>query len=119
MMPSSIKQWCDMAAPKLSATEKMERSRERTKAVVARELLYAGILARLWPSWITTPTKVKQNPAFPLLLCIETPAGLLVWRLSEAESVFFDYVERRANDGRPADHKEGTLYALASDGWTS
>ncbi len=106
-----------MAAPKLSATEKMERSRERTKAVVARELLYAGILARLWPSWIAEPSKPAQNPAFPWLLCIETPAGLLVWRLSEAESVFFDYIERRANDGRHAEDKEGTLYALASEGW--
>ena len=106
-----------MAAPKLSATEKMERSRERTKAVVARELLYAGILARLWPSWITTPTKVKQNPAFPLLLCIDTPAGFLVWRLTEHEADFFDYVTRLDNDGRAADDKESTLYALAAHGW--
>lgn len=108
-----------MAAKLLSATEKMERSRERTKTVVARELLYAGILARLWPSWMTTPRHPKQNPSFPYLLCIETPAGLLVWRLTENESIFFDWVVRQDNDGRTAEDKEGALYALASHGWDS
>jgi hypothetical protein len=95
----------------------MERSREATKAVAARELLYAGILARLWPSWVTTPSHPKTNPAFPKLLCVETPTGLLVWRLTADEAEFFDYVAQKENDGRPAGHKEGILYALASEGW--
>lgn len=95
----------------------MERSRQRTKTVMARELLYVGILARLWPSWLTTPLRAKANPAFPYLLGIETPVGVLVWRLTENEALFFDYVAQADNDGRPAEDKEGTLYALAAHGW--
>lgn len=95
----------------------MERSRQRTKIVVARELLYVGILARLWPSWLAKPLKPKANPAFPHILCIDTPAGLLVWRLTDEEVEFFDYVDRRENDGRSAEDKEGALYALVSEGW--
>lgn len=109
--------WCGMAPKTMSATEKMERSRERTKTVVARELLYAGVLARLWPSWVTAPIRPRINPKFPWLLCVDTPAGLLVWRLTDEEVPFFDYVDRKANDGRPAEDKEGTLYALAAGGW--
>ena len=106
-----------MAAPKLSATEKMIRSRERTKTVVARELLYAGILARIWPAWVTTPHQPKKNPAFPWLLCVETPAGIVAWRLTSDEVTFFDHIARVENNGRRAELKEGALYALASEGW--
>lgn len=99
------------------ASTRAERSRQATKYVTARELLYAGVLARLWPSYITTPIEPRRNPSFPWLLCVETPAGLLVWRLTDDEVVFFDYVTRKDNDGRKSENKEGTLYALASEGW--
>lgn len=107
-----------MAPKPLSATERMARSRETTKAVVARELIYAGVLSRVWPSYITTPNKLRNNPSFPYLLCVKSPAGLLVWRLTEDEAIFFDWLEERPNDGADSEDKAATLYALASGGWS-
>ena len=116
-MPSAKRLTCSMAAKTLSATERAKRSRAATQAVTARELLYAGILSRLWPSYITKPTKPGQNPTFTFLLCVETPVGLIVWRLSEDEAIFFDWIEERPNDGRKAEDKQHTLHTLASNGW--
>lgn len=99
----------------LTATERMERSREATKRVTARELLYAGVLARIWPSYVTEPS--KPQPGFPFLLCIESPTGLLVWRLTEDESQGFRWLSCRPNDGRPSEDKDAALYALAMEGW--
>lgn len=101
----------------LSATERAARSREATKAAIARELLYVGILARLWPSYVTDAVKPEQNPHLPYLLVVETPAGTIVWRLTAEEVAFFDHLPIRQNDGFQADDKIGVLYALAAEGW--
>ena len=118
-----------------SATEQKERSREVTKAVVARELTSAGVIARMalkleelerqlnlkkqgWSAYLTEPMKKQQNPTFLALLCIESPAGLLVWRLSLEElDAFKDWLPYRTNDGRTAEDKVAAMYALAFDGW--
>ena len=97
------------------ASVRAERSRQATKAATARELCYAGILARVWPSYITEP--IKPQPHFPFLLCVESPAGLLVWRLSDEEVVMFQYLPCRKNDGRKAEEKVPALLSLAADGW--
>ena len=49
------------------ASVRADRSREATKQALARELAYAGILARFWPSYITEP--LKPQPGFPFLPC--------------------------------------------------
>ena len=97
------------------ASVRADRSREATKQALARELAYAGILARFWPSYITEP--LKPQPGFPFLLCIETPAGLLAWRVTEDEIEGFKHLTCRPNDGRKAEDKVPTLLALAMDGW--
>lgn len=102
--------------PKMSATERMERSRAVTKSAAARELLYAGILARIWPAYLTEP--LKEQPNFPALLCVDSPAGLLVWRLDLEElEGFSGWLEYRINPGRQAEDKFSALYALAMEGW--
>jgi hypothetical protein len=109
-----------------SATEQKLRSREVTKAVMARELCYAGVMARFavrqttpgWSAYLTEPKNIKQNPGFPALLCIDTPAGLAVWRLSLDElDAFKEWLPYKENDGRVAEDKAVLLYALAFDGW--
>jgi hypothetical protein len=94
----------------------MERSRQATKHVVARELLMAGVLARVWPAYITEP--IKPQPGFPFLLCLESPQGLLVWRLSAEEAPFFDYLPTRRNSGQKAEDKVAAMFTLAAEGWT-
>ena len=99
-----------MANP-LSATARAERSREATKAAAARELLYGGTLARIWPAYTTNDK--RDNPAFPRLLCVESPAGLLTWRLAEDEAKFFDWLPKRQNTGQLAVDRTPVLMALA------
>lgn len=99
----------------LTATEKMKRSREMTKRMAARELVYAAILARIWPSYLAQVA--RENPEYPLILCVESPAGMLTWRLSTEEAVFFaDWLQERENNGERASDRDPTLMALA-EGW--
>lgn len=102
----------------LSATARAERSRESTKASIARELLHAAILAWMWPAYITTCDPRKPNDAFPWILCVESPAGVLRWRLSSEERQFFD-VRTQDWDGEQPVDRTAVLLALATDGsWT-
>jgi hypothetical protein len=99
-----------------SATERMQRSRAVTQTAMTRELLYAGVLARVWPSYLTEP--IKPQPNMPALLCVESPAGLLVWRLSLEElDGFKEWLPYRPNDRRPSEDKLVALQVLAFDGW--
>lgn len=97
------------------ASVRADRSREATKQALARELAYAGILARVWPSYITEP--IKPQPGFPFLLCVDTPAGLLVWRVNDEEVELFRHLPCQKNDGRPSEPKVPMLLHLASEGW--
>lgn len=101
----------------LTATQRMERSRVSTRLSMARELMTAGILARLWPSYLTTP-KIP-NEDYPLLLCVESPAGLLVWRIAADERPFFeDWIHERPRQNEQAIDRLPILQNLAENGWT-
>ena len=103
-----------------SNEERKAASRRATKDAITRELCCAGILARIWPSYLTEPKNIKQNPNMPALLCVDSPADLLVWRLSLEELEGFKglpHLPYRENDGRPAADKTVALYTLAFDGW--
>jgi hypothetical protein len=102
----------------LTATEKMDRAREATKRLATRELWSGLIFARLWPAYIT-PTKPANND-YPLLLCIESPAGLLIYRVSEEEKVIVedeDWLPTRPNAGEKAVDRTPLLIAIAGGGW--
>ncbi len=101
------------AGETLSATARMERSREATKRAAARELLYCGILARLWPSFVAE----VDNPVYPWIVCVQSPAGELTWRLTEEERPFFDWMETGATSLKRAIDRTPTLMALAGNGW--
>lgn len=104
---------------KLSATARAERSREATKQAIARELLYAGILARMWPAYVATGDPKRVNADFPYILCVDSPAGTLRWRLSEEEREMFDWIDVTDWNGEKPVDRTATLLALATDGsWT-
>jgi hypothetical protein len=74
-----------------------------------------GILARLWPAYLIDWT--DRNPEYAYLLCVESPAGLLVWRLTGDELPLFEYLPRRARTSeRPIDRLP-IMQALAAHGW--
>ncbi len=99
----------------VSASARAERSREATKAAITRELLYAGVLSRLWPAYLTQPC--RDNPVFPWLLCVESPIGVIVWRLTEEERPFFEWItDYRTNTGERAHDRIAILMALSADG---
>lgn len=100
----------------ISATRRAERSRATTRIAFARELMMAGILARIWPSYTTTPP--VPNESYPYLLCVQSPAGLLVWRLATDEYVFFqEWVPSRPRHGEMPKDRLPTLQTLAANGW--
>ena len=98
----------------LTATEKAERARATTRAALTRDLLYGGILSRLWPSYVVA----TKNPEYPWLLCVETPIGeLLTWRIAVDEADLVVALEERPNTGEKATDRTPILMALAQDGW--
>lgn len=99
---------------KVRATVRAKRSRQTAIAAIARELLYGGTLARVWPAYLTPVIVV--NDEYPLLLCVKSPAGLLTWRISKEEMEFFDWLDVRANSGERATDRTPILMALAEDG---
>lgn len=111
----------------LSATARAEKSRQATKNAIARELLYAGILARLWPAFVMAPDPEKLQSErekrylreYPYILAIESPAGWLAWRLSPEEHEAFEWVPTREHQGEKVEDRTAVLLALATDGsWT-
>lgn len=99
-----------------TATDRAERSRDATKRAIARELMMACILARVWPSYLTTPRYV--NAEYPLLLCVSSPSGLLVWRVSlEERPLVEDWLPLRARTTEMPVDRLPILQALAENGW--
>lgn len=98
----------------ISASQRADISRKATQRAFIREMLTAAILARLWPSYLTTPR--YENAEYPALLCVESPAGLLVWRVSADELPTFGWLKPRVRTTEDAKDRIPTLQALA-DGW--
>lgn len=96
---------------KIPATVRADRSREVTKASMARELCMAVILGRLWPSYVTP----WDNKVFRHLLCIQSPAGLLVWRLDDEEIAMFEHLQRQPRATEKPTDRLPVLQALAAD----
>lgn len=98
--------------------ERIEGARNATKAALNRELVLVSILSRLWTAHLCPP--LKADTRFPWLVCLHTPAGPLVWRVSDEEVALFGHLDRSANDA-PADSspldKMATLLLMASEGW--
>lgn len=100
------------AGTTLSATEKMERSREQTKRMATRELLYAAVFARLWPSYLAEVR--PANDSYPVILCVESPAGRLTWRISSEELPYFEeWLKTTPNAGERAEDRTPVLMALS------
>ena len=100
-----------------TASERLTAARAVKDDAIVRELCWAAIGSRLWPSFITAPSKPQKS--FPWLLCIDSPAGRLVYRLSEEEREMFTHLEERENDGVPCSggDKQARLLHLALEGW--
>ena len=77
-----------------------DAAREAHRQTVVRELLYAAILSRLWPSFRTKPE--RDDPKFPQVLCIDTPAGRIAYKLTSDDLDGFEHVtEWRDRDDAP------------------
>jgi hypothetical protein len=93
----------------------MERARETAKAAAGRELLYAGILARLWPSVVMQSG--RESDAGWFILAVESPAGWLSWKLSPEERDAFEWVPMRDWHGEKVEDRTPVLLALATNVW--
>jgi hypothetical protein len=104
------------ADEKRSATARAERSRLATKNAIAREMAYAGILTRLWPSYVMKSKRKSDGGWF--ILAVDSPAGLLCWKLSPEERASFEWVTERPHTTETVVDRLPTLLHLASDSWT-
>ena len=75
----------------------------------------AAILARLWPSYLTAPR--YENAEYPALLCVESPAGLLCWRVGADELPLYCFLKHRARTTEEAKDRIPVLQLLADGGW--
>lgn len=99
----------------LSATARAERARANTQRAMARDLFAGGVFARVWPSYLVDSSDL--NAAYPWLLCVESPAGLMVWRLTDEEMPFVAYLPRRQRTTERPEDRLPILQALAEHGW--
>ncbi len=95
-----------------------DAAREAHRQTVVRELLYAAILSRLWPSFRTKPE--RDDPKFPQVVCIDTPAGRIAYKLTAEDLEGFEHVtEWREKDDQPcsSSDKFTRLLLLSVEGW--
>jgi hypothetical protein len=103
----------------LSASARKDAARQATKAAVARELMLVSILTRFWPAYLFHPTKEQIN--LPYMICLETPAGPICWRVGTDELELFAHIKRRLQTGPEhyqSGDKEALLVLLSTEGWT-
>lgn len=79
-----------------SVSERLEAARAVKDDAVIRELCWAAVGSHIWPSFLCPPQ--KPQPLFPWLLCLDTPAGRLVYRVADGELHMFEHLDRRPND---------------------
>lgn len=106
-----------MATEPAFTESEISKQEAQSKAFLKRELLWATIASKHFHAVTEAflmPSE-KPSPNLPMLLVLETPAGRIVYRLSEDEltSGLFDHLQKRPNDGKPAEDKIGTLWQLA------
>lgn len=78
-----------------------------------RDILTARILSRVWPAY-TVPW---PNADYPLLVCVDSPAGHLTWRAAADEvDLFAELPQRQRGKEMPLDRTE-VLHNLAVNGW--
>lgn len=106
-----------------TATERADIARNAHVDTRTRELLWAGIGARMWPSFVAPTPDLRdgsKDDLFPAVLCIDSPAGRLSYRLSKDEIDAFAHVPSRDTyDGLPCTQidKMGRLLDLCMEGW--
>src|SRR5258707_7501571 len=82
-----------------TATERMEAARSQTMDSLTCELALAAIFAtRAWPCFLCAP--LRQDARFPYVLCIDSPAGRLAYKVTDEEvNAMFKHVQIAPNDG--------------------
>ncbi len=101
------------------ASQSRDAARAAHQDTLGREMLYAGILARMWPSFLTVPQ--REDALYPAVLCIDTPAGRIAYRLRADDLPGFEHVtERRPKDDAPCSlsDKFARLLHLSVEGWS-
>jgi hypothetical protein len=96
------------------ATLRMEGAHRVAKDAITRELCWAAIGARIWPAHLAPPRTPQQS--FTWLHHLDTPAGRIVYRVTDEELPLFDHVLRVKYDDTPSGDKLAILHALATVG---
>lgn len=106
-----------MAKTVKTATERMDIARAAHQETKAEIVLLASILSRVWPSWVSPP--LRPDGKFPKIVCIESPAGRLTYRLAEDELSAFEHLDERPNDAVACStvDRRALLNLLATEGW--
>ncbi len=103
-----------------TATERMEAARDATMDGLTCELALAAIfMSRAWPSFVAAP--LRQDQRFAWVLCIDSPAGRIVYKVTEGErEAMLSHVPEKPNDGIHASKADrlSRLLHLATEGWT-
>lgn len=97
----------------LSPTARAERARQTARLAMARDVMHGAILARIWPAYIAS----SKNADYPYVLCVESPAGLLAWRLDAVDRALLDWLPKRLSELVAVTDRMPILLHLASEGW--
>lgn len=102
--------------PPQPATVRMEAARRVKQDAITRELLLVSCLTRFWPARLMRPSSPQAS--FTWLLELDTPAGMVFWRVTDDEEPLFAHVEHRETKSRaPAIDKTSVLLSLATVGF--
>lgn len=96
----------------------MEIARSAHKMSLTREILWATIASRIWPSFLAPA--LRPDDKFFAVLCIDSPAGRIAYRVTQDEyDMLRGHLGLHDNDGvecSPVD-KISRLLHLATEGW--
>lgn len=99
--------------------ERLEAARSSTMDSLTCELAYAAIFAsRQWPSFLCAPD--RKDARFPYVLCIDSPAGRLAYKVTDAEvDAMLKHVQIAPNDGVMCSKADrlARLMHLATEGY--
>ncbi len=82
----------------LSATERMERARDRTHAVRRETMAFVSLLCRMYPSHRCKAEREQKTNDYAIVVCVHTPAGQMAWKLTEDEHKRFAKLPMQEND---------------------
>lgn len=99
----------DRATSADTATKRMEAARRNRERLIFERNVLVAILTRLWPSHRVVHA-YKQTAPWRDFVCIHSPAGQLVWHITDDEAAtVFAHLKVEPNDWDGHTHNEKIL----------